>query len=135
MKKFTLYQTFYNLNTIRKMHFTLNDFKLLSKEYKFDITEALQFLEEKKSKDISSKVIDKLIEESLHSLKNVKNVQNVKNGNEAKNDKQSLNLKRGPSGYNIFVKDQKTTFSEAGKRWRALSEQEKNKWISKAKSS
>ena len=40
---------------------------------------------------------------------------------------------RGPSGYNLFVRDGGISFKNAGAAWKALSESERDNWNAKAK--
>lgn len=40
---------------------------------------------------------------------------------------------RGPSGYNLFVREQSIAFKSAGTAWKALSDQERDRWNAKAK--
>jgi outer membrane biosynthesis protein TonB len=40
---------------------------------------------------------------------------------------------RGPSGYNLFVRDGGISFKNAGAAWKALSESERENWNAKAK--
>ena len=40
---------------------------------------------------------------------------------------------RGPSGYNIFVREQGISFKNAGASWKALSDGERENWNAKAK--
>jgi hypothetical protein len=40
---------------------------------------------------------------------------------------------RGPSGYNIFVREQGVSFRNAGGAWKALSDSERERWNAKAK--
>ena len=40
---------------------------------------------------------------------------------------------RGPSGYNLFVRDGGISFKNAGAAWKALSESERESWNAKAK--
>ena len=41
---------------------------------------------------------------------------------------------RGPSGYNVFVREQGVSFKNAGAAWKALSDTERDGWNAKAKS-
>ena len=41
--------------------------------------------------------------------------------------------KRGPSGYNLFVKNQGVAITEAAKQWKGLSDSAREKWNAKAK--
>ena len=41
---------------------------------------------------------------------------------------------RGPSGYNLFVREQGVSFKNAGASWKALSDAERDGWNAKAKS-
>lgn len=41
---------------------------------------------------------------------------------------------RGPSGYNLFVREQGVSFKNAGTSWKALSDAERDGWNAKAKS-
>ena len=40
---------------------------------------------------------------------------------------------RGPSGYNLFVREQGISFKNAGSAWKALNDSERGHWIAKAK--
>lgn len=40
---------------------------------------------------------------------------------------------RGPSGYNLFVREQGISFKNAGGAWKALSDSERDHWNAKAK--
>ena len=40
---------------------------------------------------------------------------------------------RGPSGYNLFVREQGVSFRNAGASWKALSDGERDRWNAKAK--
>ena len=40
---------------------------------------------------------------------------------------------RGPSGYNLFVREQGIPFKSAGTAWKALSDLERDRWNAKAK--
>ena len=40
---------------------------------------------------------------------------------------------RGPSGYNVFVREQGVSFRNAGAAWKALSDGERERWNAKAK--
>ena len=57
--------------------------------------------------------------------KGEKEVKPVKEGKEKKS--------RGPSGYNVFVREQGVSFSNAGAAWKALSDEERDRWNAKAK--
>ena len=42
--------------------------------------------------------------------------------------------KRGPTGYNLYVKNSGISFKDAGNSWRSLSQNEKDKWNKRASS-
>lgn len=41
---------------------------------------------------------------------------------------------RGPSGYNLFVREQGISFKNAGSAWKSLSESERDRWNAMARS-
>ena len=48
--------------------------------------------------------------------------------------KNSATTRRGPSGYNLYVKNAGISFKDAGSSWRSLSQNEKDRWNNRAKS-
>ena len=51
-----------------------------------------------------------------------------KKESKVKEDKSSSGSKRKPSGYNLFVKDQRVSIPEAAKKWKSLTDSERGKW-------
>jgi hypothetical protein len=102
------------------MSFSVADLKLLAREYHFDIEEARAFLgkETKKrgrptKKDKDSDIAPKKPTKATAS--------------------KPTSGKRGPSGYNLFVKNQGVSITEAAKQWKSLSDSGRAKWNAKAK--
>ena len=51
----------------------------------------------------------------------------------AKPKKTASTSPRGPSGYNLFVREQGISFKNAGQAWKALTDTERQRWNQKAK--
>ena len=112
------------------MSITIKQLEQLANEYHFDINEARRFLgkEPKKrgrpSKTDSDSEDDKPRKPSSSASKK---------SSKEKEEKPSSGGKRGPSGYNLFVKNQGVGISEGAKQWKALSDSARGKWNAKAK--
>ena len=51
----------------------------------------------------------------------------------AKPKKTASTSPRGPTGYNLFVREQGISFKNAGQAWKALTDTERQRWNQKAK--
>ena len=113
------------------MSITMKQLEELAREYHFDVDEARQFLgkEPKKRGRPSKSGSDDDEPKKAADKKSPK----AKASPKAKEEKPVA--KRGPSGYNLFVKNQGTSITEAAKQWKGLSDSAREKWNQKAKAS
>jgi len=123
------------------MSITIRQLEELAREYRFDVGEARQFL------GIEAKKRGRPTKISTDSDDDTPKKPVVKTSPRAKENKpaaakpvaakpvaaKSAAAKRGPSGYNLFVKNQGIQFCEAGKQWKGLSDSAREKWNTKAR--
>lgn len=139
------------------MPITVAHLELLSKHFHFDINEARSLIglpiKNEKKPDINKRPDHSKTNDWIHGWVGLKS--NDKNNSSKKNDtisgivggnpKQHQKVKssekspphtttRGPSGYNLYVKNSGLPFKQAVSSWKALSGSEKLKWNNKAKS-
>ena len=112
------------------MSITIKQLEELAREYHFDVDEARRFLgkEPKKRGRPSKKDATDSDEETPRKASSSA----AKKSPKAKEEKPAP-AKRGPSGYNLFVKNQGVAITEAAKQWKTLSESAREKWNTKAK--
>lgn len=117
------------------MSITIKQLGELAREYHFDLEEARRFLgtEPKKRGRPAKKDSDSEDDEPKKAAdkKSPKAKASPKASPRAKEEKPVA--KRGPSGYNLFVKNQGVAIGEAAKQWKALSDTAREKWNKKAK--
>ena len=100
----------------------MKELEVLAREYRFDINEARCFLgKEPKKRGASSK---SQVESDRDKPR--------KSSSSAKT--KTSGTKRGPSGYNLFVREQGTGIVQAAKDWKSLSDSSREKWNTKARS-
>ena len=111
------------------MSITIKQLEELAREYHFDVDEARRFLgnEPKKRGRPAKKDADSDDETPQKAKSSV-----VKKAPKAKDEKPA-DGKRSPSGYNLFVKNQGVSITEAAKQWKNLSDSAREKWNKKAK--
>ena len=134
-----------NYNSQLQMSITIKQLEELAREYHFDVDEARRFIgkEPKKrgrpaKKDADSDDETPRKASSSASKKSSKAKEDKSSSSAAKKSPKAkeetpVAAKRGPSGYNLFVKNQGVTFAEAGKLWTSLSDSSRDKWNKKAK--
>ena len=114
------------------MSITVKQLETLAAHFHFDINEARQVI----GLSIKSKESGyNRKEKEINYPPGFNNNQPQLCVKKVKEDKQVKERKsRGPTGYNIFVREQCISFSNAGASWRALSDGEREYWNTKAKS-
>ena len=122
-----------NLNSQLDMSITIKQLGELAREYHFDVDEARQFLgmEAKKRGRPAKKDVDSDDDAPKKSSSGANKTSSTKNSPRDKAEKSAS--KRGPSGYNLFVKNQGIGITEAAKQWKGLSDSAREKWNAKAK--
>ena len=112
------------------MSITLKQLEQLGREYHFDVDEARQFLgiEPKKRGRPTKKDSDSEDDTPRPKTNNSAGKKSPK----SKEEKVSGN-KRGPSGYNLFVKNQRVSVTVAGPLWKGLTDSKRETWNSKAR--
>jgi hypothetical protein len=118
-----------NYNSQLQMSITIKQLEELAREYRFDVDEARRFLgkEPKKRGRPAKKDADSDEETPRKASSSA-----AKKSPKAKEEKPAA-AKRGPSGYNLFVKNQGVAITEAAKQWKNLSDSARDKWNTKAK--
>lgn len=127
------------------MSITIKQLETLAAHFHFDMDEARQVIgiELKKRGRPKSPSSDSANEKGHYKPKS----ENVEKGHykpnvkkPVKQDKDNKQVKeerekkpRGPSGYNLFVREQGISFKNAGAAWKALSDGERDRWNGKAK--
>lgn len=106
------------------MPITIAQLEILARHFRFDINEARSIIglpnkSEKKSYDISGFVSAEKSKAKLPS--------NIKSS-------KPTSTVRGPTGYNLYVKNAGISFKNAGSAWKNLSQSEKDSWNRRAKS-
>ena len=109
------------------MSITLKQLEELANEYHFDVNEARRFLGNEPKK--RGRPAKKDTDSDNGSAKCTG--ANCKKSPKANDEKPAG--KRGPSGYNLFVKGQGVSIAEAAKQWKGLSDSARGKWNAKAK--
>jgi len=112
------------------MSITIAKLEILARHFRFDINEARSIIglpnkSEKKSYDISGFVSAEKSKAKLSST--IKSTSTVKSS-------KSTSTVRGPTGYNLYVKNAGISFKNAGSAWKNLSQSEKDSWNRRAKS-
>lgn len=128
------------------MSITIKDLETLAAHFHFDIDEARMVIgKEKKTRTSTPRQTkeDNLIVGLINGSKAKKQSESghikcdrkpVKKEKPDKPDKpEKKSSPRGPSGYNLFVKNKGISFKEAGNEWKKLSDSEKKYWNDKAK--
>lgn len=127
------------------MSITIKQLEELAREYHFDVDEARRFIGKEpkkrgrpanKNADSDDETPRKAISSAANKSSNAKDDKSsssaAKKSPKAKEEK-PVAAKRGPSGYNLFVKNQGVTITEAAKQWKSLSDSTRDKWNKKAK--
>ena len=112
------------IDYIKYMSITFRELELLAREYRFDVNEARTFLGKEPKKRSSPSTSDS---------SRMSSCQSDKSNSKKKAEKPSSGVKRGPSGYNLYVSSTGLSVTEASKKWKQLSESERDNWKSKAK--
>ena len=132
------------------MSISIKQLETLAKHFHFDMNEAREVIGIQLKKSTTAKS-DKN-ETKLEKVNKTKNTSNQFNGfyqSDAEKKKPDREKKkpdgekkksdgekkqRGPSGYNLFVREQGISFKNAGASWKALSDVDRDRWNAKAKS-
>lgn len=125
------------------MSISIKQLETLAKHFHFDMNEARDVIGIQLKKSTTAKS-DKN-ESKLEKVNKTKNTSNQFNGfyqSDAEKKKPDREKKkpdgekkqRGPSGYNLFVREQGISFKNAGASWKALSDVDRDRWNAKAKS-
>lgn len=117
------------------MSITIKQLETLASHFHFDMNEARQVIgiELKKRGKPISHASDSGSEKGHYKPKS-KGEDVVKGHYKPKQVKEEREKKqRGPSGYNLFVREQGVSFRNAGGAWKALSDSERQHWNAKAK--
>ena len=102
------------------MSITIKQLEELARHFHFDVDEARRFLgKEPKKRGRPSKTDS---DSDSESPKKCSGAECLKSP-----------VKRGPSGYNLFVKGSGVPFADAGPQWKALSDSARERWNAKAK--
>ena len=109
------------------MSLTMKDLDLLAKEYHFDPDEARRFLGKEPKKRGRPAKKDSDSDDGSGKKSSSSAAKKSPKGTKAPAGK------RGPSGYNLFVKDQGMSIVEAAKKWKGLSDSAREKWNAKAR--
>ena len=105
------------------MSITIKQLETLANHFHFDMTEARQVIG-----------IELKQRGRPRSPSEVEGHHKPKTDKKPKEEKPKAEKKpRGPSGYNLFVRDGGISFKNAGAAWKALSESERENWNAKAK--
>ena len=130
------------------MSITIKQLETLASYFHFDMNEARQVLgiELKKRGRPNSPASDSGSEKGHYKPKGSEVVKGHYKPKEDKKEKGHYKPKvdkpmkeerekkpRGPSGYNVFVREQGVSFKNAGASWKALSDAERDDWNAKAK--
>jgi hypothetical protein len=109
------------------MSITVKQLEALAEEFSFDIGDARSFLGiEAKKRGRPAKSVDDSPRASPRA--------STKTSPKASPKKvPTESVKRPPSGYNLFVKNQGVSVTEAAKQWKALSDSGRKRWNNKAK--
>jgi len=109
------------------MSITIKQLEALAEEFSFDIGDARSFLGiEAKKRGRPAKSVD-------DSPKASPRASTKASTKASPRESQKETGKRAPSGYNLFVKNQGVSVTEAAKQWKALSDSGRKRWNSKAK--
>lgn len=125
------------------MSISIKQLETLAKHFHFDMNEAREVIGIQLKKSTTAKS-DKN-ESKLEKVNKTKNTSNQFNGfyqsdgEKKKPDREKKKpdgekKQRGPSGYNLFVREQGISFKNAGASWKALSDVDRDRWNAKAKS-
>ena len=116
------------------MSITIKQLETLARYFHFDINEARSVIgiELKKTRGCSTAKScnsdsDKDKISGNYCVKANKKVQ------QNKDEKPKNSTPRGPSGYNLFVREKGISFKNAGQAWKQLSDAERQRWNLKAK--
>lgn len=112
------------------MSITMKQLEELAREYHFDLDEARRFLGKEPKK--RGRPAKKDAADSDDETPQKASSSAAKKSPKAKDEKPVAG-KRGPSGYNLFVKNQGMAITEAAKQWKSLSDSARDKWNTKAK--
>ena len=117
------------------MSITIKQLEELANEYHFDVDEARRFLgKEPKKRGRPSKADSETSDGSSKKCVGSECTKSPKAKASPKaKEAKSTSAKRGPSGYNLFVKNQGIAITEAAKQWKGLSDSAREKWNAKAK--
>ena len=118
------------------MSITIKQLETLAAHFRFDMDEARQVIgiELKKRGRPKSPSSDSGGEKGHYKPKAEKEEKGHYKPKADKPVKEEKEKKaRGPSGYNIFVREQGVSFRNAGGAWKALSDSERERWNAKAK--
>lgn len=120
------------------MSITIKQLETLAAHFHFDMDEARQVIgiELKKRGRPKSPSSDSGSEKGHYKPKGkgddlVKGSYKPKQEKPVKEEREKKS--RGPSGYNLFVREQGISFRNAGGAWKALSDGERDHWNAKAK--
>lgn len=114
------------------MSITIKQLEILANHFHFDMNEAREIIgiELKKRGSVkSSSSIDRGNYKPVKEDKPVKPNKPVKPDKPVKEEKK----KRGPTGYNLFVREKGISFKSSGAAWKALSDKERDYWNAKSK--
>lgn len=111
------------------MSITLKELEILANEYCFDVNEARAFL----GKDIKKRGRPSKKDSDSDGETPKKTPVTKGKPISPKPKDESTKPKRGPSGYNLFVKNQGVSVTEAAKRWNELADYRRQLWNTKAK--
>ena len=114
------------------MSITIKQLETLASHFHFDMNEARQVIgiELKQRVKPKSPSSDSGSEKGHYKPKGKGEEEKGHYKSKAKNP---VKNPRGPSGYNIFVREQGVSFRNAGGAWKALSDRERDHWNAKAK--
>ena len=121
------------------MTISIKQLEVLATHFHFDMDEARQVLgiEIKKRGRPKSPSSDSGSEKGHNKPKAEKPAKEEKGHYKPKAEKPTKEERekkpRGPSGYNLFVREQGISFKNAGSAWKALNDSERGHWIAKAK--
>lgn len=119
------------------MSITIKQLETLAAHFHFDMNEAREVIgiELKKRVTPKSPSSDSGKEKGHYKPKQDKPVKEEKGHYKPKQEKPVKEEKkpRGPSGYNLFVREQGISFRNAGESWKSLSDSERDRWNAKAK--
>ena len=121
------------------MTISIKQLEVLATHFHFDMDEARQVLgiEIKKRGRPKSPSSDSGSEKGHYKPKAEKPAKEEKGHYKPKAEKPTKEERekkpRGPSGYNLFVREQGISFKNAGSAWKALNDSERGHWIAKAK--